>query len=446
MKFQTKESVTPDFGPPTSNGTNYAKTRYVEWTSWAAASTMWPNADIAGGSSTQAESSGMATFAHELSHLLQIGDNYNNPYGIPLTRSYTGPWSMMSRGSFNGPGGPHTRWLIPATQGGSMGSLHTVHDKRILGLISNESLLTITREDLRATGLVLANLTARSVDPTTATGLLGLRVEFGADGDLSAACDTTTDIYCDGGGYDAYDVEVIDRMGTDSFQGDHGVLVSKTKEDPFAGPFQWIIDANPQDIGIVDFVRPNGSAAMISLGDYRQLLDGLFHAGTRSGSEFEFEDADNGLAVYILDTSRDDEGVLSYTVAIRATEQGAGGESTRGVSVSPGVVSTGAVTEQGALCSFDVSNTGSYVAVVDSVDDVNLDWDVYRLNATVDAAGWTIQLPNELLAVQFGSMRSTSVAVAAETDAVTSAVVELSVVSEVDPAVAFTAKCQVSKA
>lgn len=88
MKFQTKEDVPASFGPP-NNGTgrDYAKTRYVDWTSWAAASNIWPNAG--GGSSTQAESSGMATYAHEFSHLLFIGDNYNNPYGVPLRRSYS---------------------------------------------------------------------------------------------------------------------------------------------------------------------------------------------------------------------------------------------------------------------------------------------------------------------------------------------------------------------
>ena len=115
------------WGPPVEPLPNYARTRYVEWTSWEAAATIWPNAG--GGSSTQAESSGMGVYAHELSHLLSIGDNYNNPYGVPLRRAYTGSWSMMSRGSFNGPGGPHTRWQIPAVNGGSMGSLHTVRDK-----------------------------------------------------------------------------------------------------------------------------------------------------------------------------------------------------------------------------------------------------------------------------------------------------------------------------
>ncbi|CRK46400.1 hypothetical protein BN1723_007054 [Verticillium longisporum] len=109
MRWESPEDVPPEFGPPVDNATsNAARTRYVPWTSWAAAATLWPNAG--GGSSTQGESSGMGVYAHELSHLLIIADNYNNPYSDPPQRAYTGPWSMMSRGSFNGPGGPHTRW------------------------------------------------------------------------------------------------------------------------------------------------------------------------------------------------------------------------------------------------------------------------------------------------------------------------------------------------
>lgn len=74
MKFQTRNDVPAEFGAPPpgttpsttpgTNGTrNWAKTRYVEWSSWAASASLWPNAG--GGSSTQGESSGMGTYAHE---------------------------------------------------------------------------------------------------------------------------------------------------------------------------------------------------------------------------------------------------------------------------------------------------------------------------------------------------------------------------------------------
>lgn len=111
MLFEGPDDVPDSFGPPgNSSLPNWAHTRYVPWSSWASASTIWPNAGS--GSSTQGESSGLGTYAHELTHLLGIGDNYNNPFAVQQVRSYTGPWSMMSRGSFNGPGGPHTRWQV----------------------------------------------------------------------------------------------------------------------------------------------------------------------------------------------------------------------------------------------------------------------------------------------------------------------------------------------
>ena len=114
MKF-TQATVPDEFGPPDDDLPNWVTTRYIPWTSWLAGAGQWPNAG--GGSSTQSESSGMSTYAHELSHLFGIGDNYNNPYGVPVSRSYSGPWDMMSRGTFNGPGGPHKRWVVPADQG-----------------------------------------------------------------------------------------------------------------------------------------------------------------------------------------------------------------------------------------------------------------------------------------------------------------------------------------
>ena len=53
----------------------------MPWTSWAAANNIWPSAS--GTVSTEAESSGMAVFAHELSHNLSLPDNYGNPFAAP---------------------------------------------------------------------------------------------------------------------------------------------------------------------------------------------------------------------------------------------------------------------------------------------------------------------------------------------------------------------------
>jgi len=435
MKFRTQAGVTDAFGPPNDTSLpNYASTRYVPWTSWASASTIWPNAGA--GSSTQAESSGLGTYAHELSHLIGIGDNYNNPYGEPARRAYTGPWSMLSRGSFNGPGGPHTRWQIPAVQGGSLGCLHTVRDKIQLGLLAdNSSVLYVSRESLAESGPVVVELTARSVDP--GEGLIGLRVVMGRD--RSPRCNVSLDPFCDGGGYNNYDLEVIDRMGADSFTPDSGVMISKTKDRDIA-PFQWTIDANPQDIDVVDFYRPDGTASKLSIGDYRQLSDALFHAGTRSGSKAEYVDEANGLQFYIVSARRDEAGVLYYTVGVRALETSDQTGSSVQVKLSNGKVANDRFvegTEQRTSCTFELTTAGS----TSTNATLPLSRHIYRLDAEVDGEGWRTELPNDFVIAEPGKTSVADVAVAANESASGSATVTLTAISESDPSAKATGTC-----
>ncbi|KAH8698210.1 hypothetical protein GQ44DRAFT_764805 [Phaeosphaeriaceae sp. PMI808] len=438
MKFSSKEEVPKEFGPPgNSSKSNWADTRYVDWTSWAAASTIWPNAGS--GSSTQGESSGMATFAHELSHLLFIGDNYNNPYSNPARRAYTGPFSMLDRGSFNGPGGPHTRWQIPPVQGASMGSLHTMRDKHQIGLIDKTPILQISRSGLATSGPVVAELTARSVDP--AGGVMGFNVSFGASGDLQPRCNTATDPFCDGGSYNNYNMEVVDRMGADSFCPDSGVMISKTKNSDRTQPFQWVIDANPEDAHVVDFYYPNGTARYWSIGDYRQLVDALFHAGTNSGSEYEHKDLANGLHFYILSTRRVG-GVLKYTVGVRSTTKNSTPSAKYGVEVSNGAV-------DGSRCTFKLKNTGTA-----SKNDSNphpqdlskyLGSDIYRLSAKVDSDSWKVGVPNALAFAKFGESTVVNIAVGPKTNGTpgtSGATVTLTATSESDPNIKGTATCK----
>ncbi len=88
-------------------------------------------------------------------------------------------------------------------------------------------------------------------------------------------------------------------MGTDSFTPDHGVLIAKNKTAELA-PWKWVIDAHPEDIDKVDFLRPDGTPVKVTKGDYRQLSDALFHAGTGPGVVSEYEDAANRLHFYVL--------------------------------------------------------------------------------------------------------------------------------------------------
>jgi M6 family metalloprotease-like protein len=444
MKFASPEDVPEEFGPPANSSLpNWAHTRYVNWTSWAAASTIWPNAG--GGSSTQGESSGMATFAHELSHLLGIGDNYNNPYSNPARRAYTGPFSMLDRGSFNGPGGPHTRWQIPPIQGASMGSLHTMRDKHQIKLIDDTPILQISRSGLAASGPVIAEITARSVDP--GTGLMGFNISFGAAGDLAPKCNVSTDPLCDGGKYNNYNVEVIDRMGADSFTPDSGVMISKTKNSDAQQPFQWVIDANPEDAHVVDFYYPNGTARYWSIGDYRQLVDALFHAGTRSGSQYEHVDAANGLHFYVLDINRDGQGVLHYTVGVASTAAN-GTAATYGVQLADGTVEATNSTAA-SWCTFPLKNTGTAAAYAAAAHPQDLTAytgaDIYKLSAAVEGEGWKVETPNALAWAKFGEETVARVAVGTGGGYSTGgkAVVTLTATSEGDGSVVASAKCEV---
>ena len=74
-------------------------------------------------------------------------------------------WDMMSRGTFNGPGGPHTRWLIPPNPGGSLGAQHNIRNKRFLNFITDNDLLRLNRNGLAQTGLAVAEIKAREVAP-----------------------------------------------------------------------------------------------------------------------------------------------------------------------------------------------------------------------------------------------------------------------------------------
>ncbi|MFH8557936.1 M6 family metalloprotease domain-containing protein [Streptomyces celluloflavus] len=442
MKFAGPQAVPAAWGPPasTATGDSSAATRYVPWTSWQAAARIWPNA--MDGSSTQAESSGMAVYAHEFSHILGIADNYNNPYGTPLRRSYTGIWGMLSRGSFNGPGGPHTRWQIPATNGASMGAQHVLRDKIKLGIVDEKNVLRLDRDALKDSGIVVAEVTARAAPPGE-KGLSGVNIAMKSD--LAPRCDTTTDPLCDGGGYDNYTIEVVDRMGMDSFTPDHGVLLTKTKDKDRA-PFAWVIDAHPEDIRMADFRRPDGTRQNITMGDYRQLSDALFHAGADSGSQYEYIDRANRLHFYVLGLRRTPSGVLSYTIAVKSLD--GSGAQPRGVALGTGRAH-GAAVDSRATCTFPLTNTarpssrsgpGHPEAGTPSPTA-----DVYRLHTATTGRGWSAWLPNDLATATAGATVTVPVAVTARPDAARHGGITLTARSESDPHKTARASCTLTK-
>ena len=442
MLWENAEDVPAAFGPPgAENGPvlndagfpipNYSDTRYVDWSSWAAAANHWPNAG--GGSSTQAESSGQSVFAHEFSHLRGLPDNYNNPFADNI-RNYTGYWEMMSRGTFNGPGGTHNRWQIPNAGGSALGPHHTLHFKNQLGVLPADEQVTVERNTLADQGVAVVSVKARSTVPDDGE-LVGLTVNFGTGGDLAGNCANQglETFYCPPGtNWAHYRLEVVDRVGNDSFAPGHGVLLTKTRNS--GTPRVWMIDPKPEDIGMIDFYRPDGTPVAVVRGDPRQLNDATFHAGTRSGSEFEYVDTFNSLHFYVLDSYRDADGVLTYDLGVRRTT---GDPFDRGLAL-------GRATTQGqrpgflATCSFPLTNTGEAGTGL-------FDSDVYRVSAASSSGDWDVTLPNALAAVPAGETAQVPVHVLRDNGngASTRTTVTLTATSETDPSQTATQTCAV---
>jgi M6 family metalloprotease-like protein len=458
MRFTGPEAVTDPFGPkhidPLHPRGNWASTRYIPWTSWAAAANVWPSAS--GTSSTEAESAGMAVYAHELSHNLGIPDNYNNPFTAPYQRTAGGMWDMMSRGSFNGPGGQHTRWQIPPTQGAALGAQHSLRNKRFLNFIGDDDILRLNRSGLAQTGVAVAEVQAREVQP--GGKLAGVRVNLDGEGDLNKVClraDAGVDLSCEGpwrtsptsaiqGRFNDYTMEVVQQIGSDSFIPGHGVLIGKTKTSSSTcgtyNCFLWYIDSNPQDIDQVDFVRPDGTVQKATPGDERQLNDGSFNAGTNSGGEYEYKTDANRMHFYVLDKRTDEQGVLHYKVAVRSLD--GSGPQTRGVQL--GQATTG--TDGGyTTCTFPLKNTGVGATVpnVHPTTDAQafFDSDVYRLTASTSAPGWEAHLQNALATARFGETVPVTVHIWKNAGAAASGSVTLNATSESDPSKSMSVTC-----
>jgi M6 family metalloprotease-like protein len=206
MKFQNKDSIPAEWGNPDTTKPRWAPTRYEPWTSWKAGQMLWGLSSL-----RQGESSG--TITHEIVHFaFRVGDDNNNPYEPPFPRAGSGPWDIMDRGSFNGPGGPHRRWLVPATDGAAMPAGLMLRSKLRFGSLSDGTVLQLNRSDLARTGLAVGTVVARAVDPGPGQ-LAGITVKLDGDapGDKNPSGDTP---------YNFYSVEVVQRIGYDSFTPD----------------------------------------------------------------------------------------------------------------------------------------------------------------------------------------------------------------------------------
>lgn len=435
MKFQTRDDIKPPFCNPVDPKQCWLDTRYTDWTSWLAGSYLWSNSAI-----NMGESSG--SIRHEISHAaFRIGDNNNNPYVTPYRRVGAGAWDVMDRGSFNGPGGPHRRWLIPVTEGGAAPAGLLLRQRMYFKFTGPGDVLSLNREGLAQSGLAVGRVTARAHKPlpNELTGIL-VRLDGDAPQDRTPPSDPATNPLSQGvQNYNSYTLEVVQRIGYDSFTPGNGVLITKNKDQASAagGPnsfniFNWIIDANPQDIQVPDFKRPNGEVVMRTIADYRQLNDATFHAGLNSGSEYEWVDLPNRLHFYVVDVHRAPNGLLSYTLGVRSID-GAGPHQ-RGLTVT---APTAAPAARDGRVDFILNNTGKRAATAATLhpEDASryLDSDIYRISVSVQGSGWAAQLQNALAAVPFGGKQAVPVFLSRTPTAAESATVTVRAASESDP-------------
>ncbi len=449
MKFASRDDIPPEWGNPNPDMPRWAPTRYVEWTSWLAGSQQWGLSSM-----RQGENSG--TITHELGHFaFRLPDLNNNPYVEPYRRAAAGTWDMMDRGCFNGPGGPHRRWVVPPTQGASMPAGLMVRNRLENGFIDESVLLRLNRDGLARTGLAVAGVTARAVEPLAGefAGIF-VRLDGPEPGDRTPPDDPAENPLSPGiPNYNFYSLEVVQRIGYDSFTPDNGVLIAKNKDSlrgRNGGPnafnsYIWVIDAHPEDIGMVDYIKPNGEKVMRTIADYRQLNDALFHAGLDSGSEYEYVDEPNRLHFYVVDLGRDKRGILSYTLAVRSLD--GSGPHERGAAID-GPASR-KVRKPYTPILFTLKNTGAAAETDPAAHPQDagafLGADVYRLSVSVEGEGWDARLLNGLAAVEFGRSRRIPVYVSRDEGAALSATVTLQAVSESDPSKVAAASVTVSR-
>ena len=432
MKFTSRDDIPAAWGNPDTTKPRWVTTRYVPWTSWLAGAQQWGLSSV-----RQGESSG--TITHELGHnVFRVGDNNNNPYVTPYRRVGTGPWDMMDRGSFNGPGGPHRRWVVPASEGAAMPAGLILRNRVAMGFLTADRIVQISRQGLATSGVAVARITARTVDPHPGE-YAGMTVRLdGTPADRTPPCDRNADPLCAGDpAFDYYSMEVVQRIGYDSFTPDSGVLIAKNKDKQNNSCgyscHAWVIDARPADMNMVDFVKPDGTRVMRTIADYRQLNDALFHAGLRSGSEFEWRDEANRLHFYVIDVHRDPRGILSYTLAVRSLDD-AGGQA-RGVTAS--APATAQVAGTGGRIDVSITNTGKAPALPAEAHPgapaAAFANDLYRVSVAVAGDGWAADLQNALVSIPSGASATVPVFVGRASSAAATGRVTVTVVSESDP-------------
>ena len=217
-------------------------------------------------------------------------------------------WDMMSRGSFNGPGGQHTRWQIPPTQGAALGSQHNLRNKRFLNFIADGDILRLNRAGLAQTGLAVTEVKAREVAPNG--DLAGVRINLDSDGDRNKICLTsqagwTRPARARGARRRRAPPGPLQRLHDGGRAADRlGLLRAGPRRADRQVEDRRLDLRHLQLLRLVHRLQPAGHrpgrlrqgrrhVAKATLGDERQLNDGTFNAGVNSGGEYEYGDRAN---------------------------------------------------------------------------------------------------------------------------------------------------------
>ena len=236
--------------------------------------------------------------------------------------------------------------------------------------------------------------------------------------------------------FNNYTVEVVQRIGYDSFTPDNGVLIAKNKDRQTNscgyGCHAWVIDAHPEDMKRLDFMRPGGERVMRT---HRRLPAAERRAlprGPPSGSEFEWKDEAEPTAL-LRDRPRSGRARRPVVrVGVRSLD-GAGPQA-RGVrATAPATLAVAGSS------TFNVTlrNTGAALpAKTPSPHPQDaapyLTSDIYRVSVSIDRPEWSASLQNALVSVKAGE--SIAVPVNVTRGATAPAKVTFVAVSESDPA------------
>gem|GEM_PF-4549859 len=284
---------------------NAGPTRYVPWSSWIATVSRWsssgsstvPRSPANGGGSRsirqsgQGESDGMGVFAHEFGHITGLSDNYEATMWTQNVSPKTEYWDLMSRGDKVGPGGYHSRWMVPSgREAGSSPAHYMMFSKQRAAYYDAGDLLELSVAQLKTGTPVVAEIVARNI-PMNNGGLYPQLEDYGlispnfykainltfdtANPDVTPLVTTGYSLSRWRAGRTA--IEVVDRSGYDSFAADHGVLISRIQSGS-TDTHRWVVDSHLYNINLIDYYL-NGVPTYYCIGHSDQLNDALFHAG-----------------------------------------------------------------------------------------------------------------------------------------------------------------------